>query len=145
VIRVWSQKALRISRSPLTGFAELPEALKGLFNVGRFSLDLYRDKIALPPVLARSQLEWHMDDDLGPDRNSMIVYPFLVFLFDNRIAGQRGSESFMIARKASLSIEVPCRGRTFCLGCLPYQRGRNGVACAAAALGTTNEEAGLDE
>src|SRR6266478_3869727 len=61
-------------------FADLPEAVKGLFNVSGFSLDLYHDKIALTPALTRSRLEWHMDDDVGPDLDSMIVYPFLVFL-----------------------------------------------------------------
>jgi hypothetical protein len=46
-----------------------------------------RSKIALCPVLARSPLEWHMDDNVGTNRDSMIFYPFLVFLLDNRIAG----------------------------------------------------------
>ncbi|MGA8508106.1 MAG: hypothetical protein WB762_21070 [Candidatus Sulfotelmatobacter sp.] len=90
-------------------FADLPEAVKGLFNVSGFSLDLYRDKIALTPVLARSRLEWHMDDDVGPNSDSMIVYPFLVFLFDNRIAGQRGADKSWPEHRKKFALVSPLR------------------------------------
>jgi hypothetical protein len=86
-------------------FADLPEAVKGLFNVSGVSLDLYRDKIALTPVLVR----WHMDDDVGPNSDSMIVYPFLVFLFDNRIAGQRGADKSWPEHRKKFALVSPLR------------------------------------
>jgi hypothetical protein len=90
-------------------FADLPEAVKGLFNVSGFSLDLYGDKIALTPVLARSRLEWHMDDDVRTDPDSMFVYPFLVFLFDNRIAGERGADKSWPEHRKKFALVSPLR------------------------------------
>jgi hypothetical protein len=46
---------------------------------------------------------------------------------------------------SSLSIDIPRGGRTSCLVCLAHQRGRDCVACTAAAFETANKEAGLDE
>lgn len=88
-------------------FCDLPEAIEGLLNFGGFSLDLYRDKIALLSLLPRSPFEWHMDDNVWPDRDSMILYPFLVFLFDNRIAGQRGADKFWPKHRKKFALIPP--------------------------------------
>lgn len=51
--------------------ANFPKAFESLLNIGRSPLDLDHDEVALGAGLRRTQREWHMDNEVWPNVDSV--------------------------------------------------------------------------